>query len=247
MSDNWPAGTGRVVLAEVDSTNTEAARRASGLTAPVWILGLHQTKGRGRRGRAWSDPTGNFAATYAFRPTVPPAQAALYSFVAALALQDALVAAVGLSEGFALKWPNDVLLNGGKLAGILLEGSGAGQSVQLLSIGIGVNLLQAPAWDGQGVPPVALLPETGVHMQPEAFLNLLAVALDHWKTLFDREGFAPVRTAWLARAARLGEQITARTVTCTHQGIFEGVDTSGALLLRTSSGQLAIPAAEVFF
>ncbi|MEM8581197.1 MAG: biotin--[acetyl-CoA-carboxylase] ligase, partial [Pseudomonadota bacterium] len=114
---SWPAGVEKRVLAEVDSTNAEAARIAPTLAGPTWILGLHQTAARGRRGRAWVNPRGNFAATLVMRPSEPPERVALRSFVAALALRDALVRATGQADAFALKWPNDVLLNGGKVAG----------------------------------------------------------------------------------------------------------------------------------
>ena len=124
---DWPAGYGQRVLGEVDSTNAEAARIAGNLDGPEWILGLRQTAGRGRRGRGWADPEGNFAATLVLFPGEPAGRVALRSFVASLALLDAFVAVTGRPDGFALKWPNDVLLNGGKVAGILLEGAGQGQ------------------------------------------------------------------------------------------------------------------------
>ena len=143
--ENWPEGYGRRVLGSVDSTNAEAARRAPELSGPEWILALEQTAARGRRGRAWANPPGNFAATLVMRPTESPDRVALRSFVAALALHDALVAATGRAQGLALKWPNDVLLNGGKLAGILLESAGRGSALSHFAIGVGVNLADAPA------------------------------------------------------------------------------------------------------
>jgi len=240
LSTEWPAGTGRIVLPEIDSTNAEAARRAREATGPAWILALRQTQGRGRRGRVWHDPAGNFAATYLSRPEGPRAQVALHSFVAALALHEALVAATGRAEPFALKWPNDVLLNGGKLAGILLEGLGDGH----LAIGIGVNLRHAPEGEAGAV---SLMSETGCAIAPEAFLDLLAPAHARWTALLARQGFAPIRAAWLARAARLGETITARMMQRAETGIFEGIDPTGALLLRTSQGRMALAAADVYF
>ena len=141
---DWPAGYGRRVLASVDSTNAEAARIAPGLRGPEWILALAQTAARGRRGRPWINPAGNFAATLVMRPAESPDRVALRSFVAAVALWDTLVAATGRAGAFSLKWPNDVLLNGGKLAGILLESAGAGRSLSHFAIGIGVNLRNAP-------------------------------------------------------------------------------------------------------
>src|SRR6056297_3700187 len=175
----WPMGVGRRVLAEVDSTNAEAARLAPGLSGPEWILALNQTAARGRRGRVWTHPAGNFAATLVMRPTESPDQVALRSFVASLALFDAFVSATGRAEGLALKWPNDVLLNGGKLAGILLESAGSGAALSHFAIGIGVNLAVAPGTaevEAGAARPVSLLAETGVMIGPEAFLDLLAPA-----------------------------------------------------------------------
>ena len=144
---DWPEGYGCRVLARVDSTNAEAARIASQLSGPEWILALDQTAARGRRGRVWAHPAGNFAATLVMRPTESTERVALRSFVASLALSEAVIAATGRAEGVTLKWPNDVLLNGGKLAGILLESAGAGGHVGHFAIGIGVNLKTAPDRD----------------------------------------------------------------------------------------------------
>ncbi len=125
-----------------------------------------------------------------------------------------VVAVTGRTDGFALKWPNDVLLNGGKLAGILLESAGSGDELTHFAIGIGVNLIAAPDADEVepgAVRPVSLLSETGVEVTPEVFLDHLAAAYARYETQFVTYGFAPIRTAWLDRAARLGQVITART------------------------------------
>lgn len=238
------------MLAETDSTNAEAARIAPTLAGPEWILARRQTAARGRRGRAWANPEGNFAATLVMRPNETPDKVALRSFVAALALYDALVAATGRAEPFSLKWPNDVLLNGGKLAGILLESAGHAGSLSHFAIGIGVNLAQAPDPEEieQGAArPVSLLSETGVQIGPEDFLDLLAPAYARLENQFTTYGFEPIRSAWLDRAAKLGEVITARTSRDETSGTFETVDVAGNLVLSTAKGRVAIPAADVFF
>lgn len=250
MSTKWPDGYGRRVLATVDSTNSEAVRIAGGLAAPEWILALEQTAARGRRGRAWVNPEGNFAATLVLYPTETPEKIALRSFVASLALYDAFVAVTGRATSFALKWPNDVLLNGGKVAGILLENVPLAAGVSALAIGVGVNLVAAPdstAVETGAIAPVALLNETGVQITPEDFLDALADAYADWESRFVTYGFDPIRTAWLARAARLGEVITARTSTSETTGTFETVDEQGNLILNTAQGRVAITAADVFF
>ena len=250
MSD-WPQGYGLHVLDEVDSTLNEAARLAPTLQGPLWILAHHQTAARGRRGRSWINPQGNLAATLVMRPSGTPDQVALRSFVAALALFDACVAVTGRADGLSLKWPNDVLLNGGKLAGILLESSGqAGQGVSHLAIGIGVNLVEVPSADQVetgAVRPVSLMSETGVQVDAESFLAELAVAFAKYETQFASYGFGPIRTAWLARAARLGDVITARTPTTETTGTFQTVDATGNLVLNTAKGPVSIPAADIYF
>ncbi|MEX0300834.1 MAG: biotin--[acetyl-CoA-carboxylase] ligase [Leisingera sp.] len=247
---SWPAGYGKRVLAEVDSTLNEAARIADDLAGPEWILALRQTQGRGRRGRDWKDPKGNFAATLVMRPEGAPDQAALRSFVAALAVYDACVAVTGRSEGLSLKWPNDVLMKGGKLAGILLESAGRGQGVNHLFVGIGVNLIETPMqeWLEPGaVYPVSLLAETGVQVDPETFLEAVAEGFARYEQQFSTYGFEPIRTAWLERAAKLGEVITARTAGSETVGTFETVDASGNLVLNTAKGRVSIPAADIYF
>lgn len=250
MSSDADNRAGRIVLPEIDSTNAEGFRRAATLDRPTWILGGVQTAGRGRRARPWSSPRGNFHGTLVLKPTEPPETVALRSFAAALALRDALVTVTGLPGSFTLKWPNDVLCNGGKLAGILLESQGLGGPDPALCIGIGVNLIAAPDMsevEPGAVPPVSLLAETGLRVTPEAFLDALAPASAQWEETFRTQGFAPLRSAWLAHAARLGEPIRARIGSETREGVFETIDESGNLILRTAAARLAIPAAEVFF
>lgn len=241
----WPSGYTRHVFDTLDSTLSEAARMAPGLGGPAWILAIEQTAARGRRGRSWATPRGNFAGTLIMRMTGSPADAALRSFVASLALREAFVATTGRAEAFALKWPNDVLLNGGKVAGILLETQGAH-----LVIGIGVNLVQAPGADEveQGaLRPVSVLEETGVRVAPEALLDALAAAYARLEAQFVTYGFAPIRSAWLSHAARIGEVVTARTMRDETVGIFEDVDETGNLILSTPKGRVAITAADVYF
>ena len=247
----WPAGTARLVLGRCGSTNAEALARAATEPGPVWVMSHEQTAGRGRRGRDWAMPPGNFAASLALRPSGSPGQAALLSFVAALALDDALRAACGPQARLALKWPNDVLLNGGKVAGILLESAGRAGGVDALAVGIGVNLAATPdaaALEPGAWAPVSVLGETGLIVAPEDFLDLLAPAFDHWHRQLRDYGFAPIRTAWLARAAKLGETITARTGRETISGRFDGIDDDGALMLTLPGGATrVIAAADVHF
>ncbi|MGR3467500.1 MAG: biotin--[acetyl-CoA-carboxylase] ligase [Shimia sp.] len=241
--NTWPLSYGRIVLSSVDSTMEEARRQAPNVSQPTWILALDQSAARGRRGRAWRHPKGNFAATLVVRAE-DPRQAALRSFVASLALHDTFEALRGRADGLSLKWPNDVLLNGGKVAGILLESLPGGW----LAIGIGVNLAEAPGAaevEEGATPPVKL--DLDPPAAPEAFLDLLALFYDKRERAFTTYGFGPIRTAWLARAARLGQPIRARTTRETHHGTFRDVDHQGQLVLETPKGRLTIPAADVYF
>lgn len=251
MPDEWPEGYGRVVLAEVDSTLDEARRRYETLQeGPIWLLALNQTKARGRRGRPWAHPKGNFAATLILPFTERSETIALRSFVAALALHDAFVTLTGRTDPFALKWPNDVLLNGAKVAGILLEGLAPRGGVPGLAIGIGVNLAEAPSpedVEARALRPVALAQETGALVRPEEFLNVLATHYALHERTMCSFGFAPIREAWLARASHLGQTITARVGTDTLTGTFETLDERGHLVLTSDGTRHAIPAADVFF
>ena len=247
---SWPPGVGREIHDRLDSTNAEGLRRAAlGERGPVWILAREQTAGRGRRGRAWASPEGAFAASLMLRPPTAP-EAALRSFTMALALHDAAAAFVPAGR-LSLKWPNDVLLDGRKLAGILLESQTAPDGGVALVIGVGVNLALPPdgaALEAGALAPISLAaaaPEAPP--TPEAFLDVLAPAFHAWDKRLVAEGFGPVREAWLARAARLGEPIIARLPDREVNGLFETVDPAGALVLATEAGRVTLPAAEVHF
>ena len=225
----------------------EAARIARTIVRPTWILAHAQTEARGRRGRAWQSPKGNFAATLVCKPHATPHEAAKRSFLAANAVFEALAFYTDRAS-LALKWPNDVLLNGGKVAGILLESAGSGHFVDWLAIGVGVNLRKAPpAEHGVAFPPTSLL-ETGADLVlPEDFLTVLAMNMATQEAKWEAFGFPRIREDWLRHAARLGEEITARTGKETIQGLFDTVDQDGNLILITARGPRSIAAADVFF
>lgn len=237
-------------LDEVDSTNAEARRLAeAGRLAPVWITARRQTAGRGRRGRAWSSETGNLAATLLAVTRRPPAEAAQVTFVAALAAHD-LVAAFVDPDRVRIKWPNDVMVDGKKACGILLE-SGAHPAGGLwLAVGVGVNLAHAP--DDVERPAVAvaqtLRADLAYAPPPEAALAVLAEAFDAWWDRWERYGFAPIRDAWAARAQGLGGPAVARLGHEAVEGTAEGLADDGSLRLRLADGTLRlISAGDVFF
>lgn len=242
----WPHGVGVLKLDEIDSTNTEARRRfEAGERGPLWITAARQTGGKARQGRVWSSEAGNLYATLLFRPKMPAATASLFSFVACLAVAE-LFEAFGAKA--QVKWPNDALIDGKKCAGVLLEGSGQGGELDWLAIGCGVNLTFHPEPDPDAIhPPTSLLAETGQRVSTEDALIHLAASVAHWGKVLQTQGFAPVREAWINRAIKLGQPIEARMAKETVPGVFEDVDETGALVLRTPTGARKLHAADIYF
>lgn len=224
-------------LPEVSSTNDWLLARADALPDGHWVITDRQTAGRGRRGRVWNDGIGNFMGSVLVKAEGPVQQ---LSFVAALALHDALVALTGQPARFTLKWPNDALLDGTKCAGILLERQG-----KALVIGMGVNLAHHPTSTER---PATSLAAAGLPVPtPAVLLDELAPAFAHWRAVWAGQGLAPIRTAWLARAAGIGIRIVARLGSESPEGVFTGLADDGALLLRLDDGTTrAIHAGEVF-
>jgi BirA family biotin operon repressor/biotin-[acetyl-CoA-carboxylase] ligase len=243
----WPTGYGLRHFEVIDSTNEEARRlAAAGPVEPTWIAADRQTAGRGRRGRTWESPTGNLAATLVIAPGKPAAQCAQLSFVAALAGSDTAVYFAPNAD-VKVKWPNDVLAQGRKIAGILLESASTGnEEPQWLAIGIGMNLVEYPR-DTEF--PATALAALGVAAPcPRDALTKLAASWAEWYETWQAHGFGSIRDAWLARAANLGGRIRARLQNEEATGVFEGIDGTGALILReTASRTRTIAAGEVFF
>jgi BirA family biotin operon repressor/biotin-[acetyl-CoA-carboxylase] ligase len=243
----WPPGYELREWTEIDSTNEEARRLAAkGVRGPIWLRADRQTAGRGRRGRAWETPTGNLAATLLIAPDKPASECAQLSFVTAIAAADT-ASGFAPSANIKVKWPNDVLANGKKLSGILLESASSGEgTLSYLAIGIGMNLAHFPP-DTEF--PATSLAALGV-AAPSASTSLvqLAAHFAKWYDIWMTDGFTPIHDAWLARAAGLGTRIRARLTNGETSGVFEGIDDTGALILREGQGRVrTIAAGEVFF
>jgi BirA family transcriptional regulator, biotin operon repressor / biotin---[acetyl-CoA-carboxylase] ligase len=236
-------------LEEVDSTNAEARRRAEhGETGPLWITARRQTAGRGRRGRAWETGAANLAATLLTTTAKRPAEAAEVAFVAALAVADLALAHVPDSL-VRLKWPNDVLVDGRKVSGVLIESGARADGRLWLAVGIGVNLASAPIASERPATTFAdhLRPDLARPPTPDAALDHLARAFERWRGVWETYGFEPIRAAWSARAD-LHRPVVARLDRETVEGRAEGLDTDGALRLRLTDGSLRrITAGDVFF
>lgn len=229
----------------IGSTNTEALQRIrAGKRGPLWIAARAQTEGRGRRGRAWTSTEGNLAASLVLATQAPLSVAASLGFVAALAVRRAVENCTsGLA--IALKWPNDVLVAGRKLAGILLE-SEMVEGHPIVVIGIGVNVLSAPS--GVAFPAVSL----DMLGQPVSAEHMFAELSDAWvdvHALWDGgRGLDAIRSQWLAHAAGLGQEITIRTGDTILQGIFRTLDEQGRLVLQTAEGdRVLVSAGDVYF
>ncbi|HWE45411.1 MAG TPA: biotin--[acetyl-CoA-carboxylase] ligase [Caulobacteraceae bacterium] len=239
-----------LAFAEIDSTNAEARRRAdAGAVEPVWITAKRQTAGRGRRGRPWSTEIGNLAATLLTFTDKPPVEAAQVAFVAALAIADLFDAYVPANL-VTIKWPNDVLIDGLKASGILIESGSRADGSLWLAIGCGLNLNHAPINTERPATRVADHLRHDVVRAPKvdeamaAFAPLFAARLEQW----ERQGFAAVAADWTRRADSLGKPCTARLGTETVYGIAEGLEPDGALRLRLDTGETRkITAGDVFF
>lgn len=233
----------------IDSTNDELRRRAmQGAPANSVVFALEQSKGRGRRGRTWVSEKGNLFCSILQKPNVPIVEAAKSSFVAALAIHDAISEAVsGFDCEVQCKWPNDVLVDGYKVSGILLESQAQKGQNQLdwLIIGIGINLNHSPA--------DTLYPTGYINAYRNKSLNspeMLEILLRHFQLWFERWetlGFQAIRDAWLDRAKGVGEEIIVNLSDKKLIGTFETLDPDGALVLQTTQGQQVITAGDVFF
>jgi BirA family biotin operon repressor/biotin-[acetyl-CoA-carboxylase] ligase len=228
------------------STNDEAKALArAGARQGTLVWASEQTAGRGRRGRTWLSPPGNLYLSLVLRPDGAPARAAQLGFVAALGLGDALAALAGPALKLRYKWPNDILAKGKKLSGILLESETAtSDRVDFVVVGIGVNIIAAP--EDVEFPATSLAAEGAATVTPPVLLGSFARHFDIWARRWRVEGFAPVRTAWLARASGLGEPVRVRLERSTLCGRFLDLDDDGALLLEGEEGRRRVAAGEVF-
>lgn len=244
----------------IGSTNTEAiAAATAGDPGGLWFAALQQTAGRGRRGRVWSSPHGNLAATLLIVPDADPAAVATLGFAAGVSLGEALAAVlpqglvrVGLdsSDGagarVTLKWPNDVLADGAKLAGILLEAHKLADGRHAIAIGLGVNVVAAPT----GLPyPATSLADLGVVRDAATVFSALSDAwVDNFALWADGRGISAVLDKWRRVAAGIGAPVAISQNGETVRGIFETIDEAGRLIVRADNDQrIAISAGDVHF
>ena len=244
--DAEASGVSLIAHDTLRSTNAEAlARGRAGERGPVWITAAQQTAGRGRRGNAWASEPGNLYASLLLTDPAPAAHLPELCFVVALAVRDAACAAAPqLSAKLKLKWPNDLLLGGAKLAGILIEAESAGGNT-IAAAGIGVNCAHHP--DNLAYPATSLAAH-GIAVTPAALMTELSRTMMTRLAQWERgSAFAAIRAEWLAHAAGLGGDIHVRLPDRELTGRFETLDPLGRLMLRLPGGALeAITVGEVF-
>lgn len=222
-----------IELEEVGSTNDWLAERAWEFGDGQWVSARRQSAGRGRMGRAWQAPPGNLSASCLILPRPAEGAAHELSLVLALALFDTTAQFVPAAR-LGLKWPNDLLLDGAKLSGILLERVG-----DAVIAGVGVNLVAAPALPDR--PTIALgAAMAGPPPAPRVFLARLAERLEAWRVIWASRGFAAIREAWLAAAHPIGAAIMASVGGKTISGHFAGLGDDGALLLADEQGKVHV-------
>jgi BirA family biotin operon repressor/biotin-[acetyl-CoA-carboxylase] ligase len=246
--DPAAAAAGFRVLAHdtLPSTNTEALALArGGECGPLWITARQQTAGRGRRGNEWLSTPGNLYGTLLVSDPAVPDRAPELAFVAGLAVHDAILdRAPALREKLALKWPNDILCAGPKLAGILIE-SEMVEARLAVAIGIGVNCMHHPV---EAAYPATDLASAGAAVAAEDLFSALSGAMLRRLAQWRRgAGFVSIRGDWLERAAGLGGEMRVRLPNREFAGRFEALDERGRLLLRLTDASLqTITAGDVF-
>jgi BirA family biotin operon repressor/biotin-[acetyl-CoA-carboxylase] ligase len=229
----------------LNSTNAEGlARLRAGERGPLWLATAHQTAGVGRRQRAWISPPGNLACSVIEAVEADHGRAATLGFAAGLALETALRRVSGDAVAFQLKWPNDVLADGKKLAGILIEAEPVTGGLAAVA-GMGVNVVAAP----EGTPyPAISLKALGIVTDAETLFVALTDAWAEWFAVWDHgRGFGAIRTQWLARAAGLGAAIQVRQDDRVIDGVFETIDEDGRLVVSCSGQSTKVAAGDVYF
>jgi BirA family biotin operon repressor/biotin-[acetyl-CoA-carboxylase] ligase len=241
-----PAGFSVESHAAVGSTNAVAFERAAaGAPSGLWTIAARQTSGRGRLGRTWASEPGNLFCSLLLREGLAPSRFGELPLVAALAVHDAVTEALPPTAAAALriKWPNDVLYDGAKLSGILVEGALRPEG-QVVVIGIGINCHHHP---DTSLYPATDLASLGYPVEPADMFSLLAEHLARRLDQWHAGPFEPLRAAWLDRACGLGEPISVRLPSGTRTGVFDGLDADGRLELRVDGRLETIAAGDVFF
>ena len=219
-------------------------RARAGDPGALWIAAWEQTKGRGRQGRVWQSPRGNLSASLLLIDPAPMALAPQLGFVAGVALAQTAAELLPAPHHAQLKWPNDLVVDGAKLSGLLLEATQLPDGRLACVIGFGLNIVQAP----DGLPYAATsLQALGSSVSAELVLERLSAHMSAWLAHWQRaENFQSVREAWMTHAAGLDSTIRVNTGTEDRSGYFRGIDAAGQMILETQSGRETVAAGDVF-
>ncbi|MEY3731893.1 MAG: hypothetical protein RLZZ57_2649 [Pseudomonadota bacterium] len=229
----------------LESTSSLVKQRAdAGEAEGLAIQALRQSAGRGRQGRGWESPAGNLYISVLLRPDVPLKDAPQWSFVAAVALAETLGGLLPGAAKLSLKWPNDLLLQDAKAAGILVEtGIAPSHALDWICIGIGVNIMSKPSLPDR--PTACLAEYLAAPPAPEALAQSLLESLAHWHGIRLHQGFAPIREAWLLHAPAMGAAISLKRDGTLLEGAFAGLSPEGGLLLAKGREVQLILAGEI--
>ena len=238
MQTKLPQGWTLIEKAETDSTNEDVKKLPAGSDKTV-VCARIQTGGRGRMGRHWVCREGNLYVSFCVEP-IRLIQAGMYSFLTAVALMQAMEE---LCPGLSVccKWPNDLLIDGKKVSGILLETNGSDR----LIVGIGVNLM--PVDESRMLYPVTSLRQEGFDLQRGQLLEILLDRFDFWQKCYQTEGAEPILKTWRQKAYGMGKMVTVNLPDRREQGTFYGLDQDGCLLLNKDEKIIKITAGDVFF
>lgn len=213
-------------------------RTIAGDPGRLLVIAAAQTAGRGRAGRTWASPQGNFYASALIRPNVPAGQGGRFALMAGLALLEAIDQVCGSDAALSLKWPNDIMAGRAKLAGILLDATIEAGRIATMVIGFGVNMAFAPVISGRATTCLA---ELGLRIVPDDLASALCARLDHWQSSLADNG--ALRTGWMRRAHPPGSEISVDAGRV--RGIYAGIDADGALQLRQGSETTIIRSGDV--
>ena len=242
-----PDGYGLRAFDHLDSTNTQCHRIVDqGTAGNIWVMADRQSAGRGWRGREWVSRPGNLFASLLYAIDCDPGTASQLSFVAALAVRDVVADILQTADGVHCKWPNDILVAGRKISGILLETAGpGGEMPSHVIIGIGINLRHFP--EDVQYPATSLREQTGRDYSNDFVMERLARSMDYWILRWKDHGFPLIRKAWKDNARGLGQEIIVRLSGEELRGRFVDLDERGALILAVGDERRHITAGDVFF
>lgn len=237
-----------IEVEETESTNIEIlALSYAGAGSGTVVVAEKQTGGRGRSGRTWQSGEGNLLFSLLLKPDCLVSDAAEISYIAAISMRRAITELFPLLTDITFKWPNDILINGKKMCGLLLESSLQNNRVVNLIMGVGVNVKTFPS-EGVDYPATSIFKETGLSANPrhllDKFLSIFAADYECWR----KEGFAKYHEIWLNYAAGRGQKITVRTMQETLEGFFQDISPTGSLVLRLENGEIKyINTGDVYF